>query len=283
LFVAGEIKFCLEPLLEAHGVEIAEFPGGPVDARWEIHLSEDSALAWQRQLDPRLDESFEHFKRVVFAVQRVLRLWMPYLYFHDVRNLSDRETAWPMLVFSAMRPIESRSRVRCAYDVLEPSRIHSSFRWAGRPLRSHLRLVRARLAVHGLGEIIRHYPNRDTTAILSWMRKMPRFFGRLVKAEAAVVDLFLRHSAACWSGEQATTQGLVLQLEKLLRRCFGSFSFSSLAPLLVQAGTWALARELGLPTAFTGTLTVSEPASGREQRYSTSISYANSRLRRPLL
>ena len=91
-----------------------------------------------RERDPGF---FHVYSAVSVAVQRVLRQWLPYVYFSDIENYDDLGQAFPLLVYQSLRPFPGQSRGEFTYDVLSPNSPLLEGRFPTRALAHVLRRV----------------------------------------------------------------------------------------------------------------------------------------------
>ncbi|MFN7922918.1 MAG: hypothetical protein U0Q16_22625 [Bryobacteraceae bacterium] len=275
-------RFFLGPLLETHELALPQLAAGSLEFRFDINLLDGPLDVWAKLPRRAAPEHFDQMKRVVWAVQRALRIWEPYLYFQNAENYADKSTSWPMLVYAAMRPIESRSPTCYGYDVLEPKRITSSFSWASKPLRVELHRLHDQLPTIGRAGLLAAFPSRNPERMLGIMEAIPRYFGRLVRMEAAVLREFSRLADTAPNDRLRRYPEIESDIGWLMQRTFRGFSFSSLTPLVMMSANWALARAQGLDPQLEARVSFQVEGNGHGIRKSTEISYANSRLQRPL-
>lgn len=233
---------------------------------------------------------YDVMKHAVYAAQKALRLWSNYDYFVDDARYRNRDSAWPVLVYSTMRPVEGRRVWEYTVDTLDPRRLIRSLRWTSRPLREYLKPAKQRLldADPTMRNITTLLPTRGRDRIVKAMRSLPRPFALLVNGESKAVEAILAHgdTVAKARGDVRYLRRTGLHFHETvlarLNRMAVGHSFRHLAGLLHVAVTWGLAWAVGREARLELIGRIREVGSETEFWVGRPISYENSWRRKAL-
>ena len=151
--------------------------------------------------DPR---HFHAWQRVSMSLQTSLRSWTAEQYFRDIVRLEDRDAAYPMMVYHAARVCHSRARGEFTYAFHDfPAcrlTLALALKMTGRNLQTILATTEQRLKDAGMAELARRYAPVWYEDVLVAVRKKPKPFLGLLRAESAFInalmDLSLDRTAA---------------------------------------------------------------------------------------
>ncbi|MEZ5399610.1 MAG: hypothetical protein R2729_08055 [Bryobacteraceae bacterium] len=285
----------IQSVLDRHRVTIP-LPEwrGDIAVTWLLTLDPSAGEAWTNLPPPSTNAFSRQMRNTMFAIQYALRTFVPYHFFLDFKSLSSRGRAWPMLVYSAMRPVLARAAHRYGYDVLDRGPLYSALRWASRPLRARLQWVHQRLTANGRRDLGSLYPIAGRGRIIRLMAEVPRRYGMLLAGENRVLNIVrltaefaYAMTASLRRGEdiiysQLQARRLYKQLKMRLDRLYTDDRFAHLAPLIAIAATWGLAHAQGRRPRLELQLRVEELETGSKYAWSREISYANPRGRSAL-
>ena len=130
----------LAPMLLAYGFppEAGEWldrvgaPGGVLDVSLTLSLPGTLAGAWLRAPGERDSNFFGVYSKVSVALQRMMRRWVPFIYFSDPGRYEDVRTAFPLIFYRSTWPCSGR-RGELAYDLVSPERPGAAQEWTARP------------------------------------------------------------------------------------------------------------------------------------------------------
>ena len=220
-----------------------------------VEIPGELAACWGQAPRIRERDCWTRYSQVSFALQRRLRhcLWRAFL--DDMRRFEDREYAWPMLVYQAMRPVRGPSRAEFTADYLDPDRMRRRLKRAAGELPAVLAAVQDALRRAGRGELADLYcPERpDRPVAFVQLDRAP--LRGLLAAESFVVDQFVRfgietrglraeNAAAPLTVSRKMVrlaESVAMALNVRLRRCCRGVNLAPAAPLLLIEATRALA------------------------------------------
>lgn len=191
----------LEPLLSAYRIDpaartwlreiAAASPDRQIMASFSIRTPGEMLAAWL-DLPPERSLDFKHrMIRVSGAVQRALRLWLPYIYFHKIEHLEDVPLARGMLVYQATRPNRSEGRDHYTYDPIDPDSLEVAYAHARKRLPPALRRAKETLMEAGNQETGIFFSPLRADEIVQDARRHPNQLRALLAADAYIVDLLL--------------------------------------------------------------------------------------------
>lgn len=248
----------LPPVLDRYGLGegwkewIAARPGHRFDVSILLRLKADAAQAWVEIPGPRQAAFYDRLIQLSNAVQASLRVWLSYLYFQDVAHYRDPAKAWPMIVFSAMRPFRSKSRADYSYEVTDHSSVQRAL-WGVLPaLEDEMRRIAPRMDSLPV-TLQQMYSQRRTPEMVREAGRFPRLFGALLFGEREIVEAFLRfaqhiHEAIPIGKPDGIVKhgsALYRKIERRLASIYGSLDFGHLAPMILLEATSALASATG--------------------------------------
>jgi hypothetical protein len=131
---------------------------------------------------------FGAWQNVSMALQKALRQAIPEFYFRVAARYADRESAYPLLVYTASRICRGRPRTEFTYDVADPEALPCALHLIGRSLQAVLARIEARLHQAGRPELARRYAPVWHEDVLRAVRKKPRPLIGLIGDEAALIN-----------------------------------------------------------------------------------------------
>jgi hypothetical protein len=208
-------------------------------------------LAAPRERDPNF---FDVYSEVSVAVQRALRLWVPYAYFSDIGKYEEAHAAYALVLYTSLRPFSGRPRSDFTYEVLAPDSPEWTKRTTLRNFIVELQRVEALLNLLGKPKAARCYAPRYAQDILAIVRRQPRLLNSLLMNDAFFVDSFVRLGVTAHDIGEAFASDrqkalrdlaklcgeLTVAFDRKLRRLYGSQSFPGLGSLLLIEATRAL-------------------------------------------
>jgi hypothetical protein len=260
----------LAPALGACGFEAAQisWPDTSLQASLTLSIPGSLGAAWLRAPRERDPAFFPVYSAVSVAVQRVLRQWLPYLYFSDIDNYDDLGTAFPLLVYQSLRPFPGRPRSEFTYDVLSPNSPLLEGRFPARALVHVLRRVSQLLAGAGRTSTARCFAPEQASSILASVQRRPRLLNSLLAADTFFVDSLVtlgvqgrefsdalpRESGQAIKDLAKFSARFVTTFHRRLRRLYRGRDFSSLGSLLLIEATRALCAALDGGASVSGVL-----------------------------
>ncbi len=140
------------------------------------------------------------------TLQRGFRQWISEEYFRDLDSFTDREAAYPMIVYQAARVCHGRSRGVFTYDLRDYPECRLTLALAtkmtGRSLQSILAGMEQRLLTAGMPELARRYAPLWSADVVAAVRRKPQAFIALLRAESAFIDALVE------LGLNRTTEGV---------------------------------------------------------------------------
>lgn len=131
---------------------------------------------------------FPAYTAMAGAVQRTLRLWLPYIYFSDPQRYEDLDTAWPLLVYESMPPFTGRWRGEFTHDIVSPNERLAPRQPIVRALARQMRRVAAILRASGRSRMARFYLETPADTVLESVERQPAWLNALLAADAFFVD-----------------------------------------------------------------------------------------------
>jgi hypothetical protein len=258
----------LAPVLRACGFEqgavewLSQVPAagaGNLDVSFALSIPGSLAPAWldaPGEGDPLF---FPAYARVSVAVQRSLRVWLPYVYFASLERYETPETAFPLVVYQASRPFAGRPKYDFNYDVMSDRSMASFFRLTARQLPDELARIEALLLAAGKPGTAALYSPKQARNILASVRRRPRLLHSLLVADAfffsALVKLgcqgrelrgwSARNPGVAAKGLFRIADGFVKTCQAKLYRLHGGQTFPAFGSLLLVTATNALSGSAG--------------------------------------
>ena len=252
----AQARLSLAPALGACGFDAAQISWPDTDRLASLALSIPGSLgaAWlraPRECDPGF---FAVYSAVSVAVQRVLRQWLPYLYFSDLDNYDDLGAAFPLLIYQSLRPFPGQARCEFTYDILSPNSPLLEGRFPTRALAHVLRRVSQVLAGAGRTSTARCFAPDQARFILASVQRRPRLLNSLLAADAFLVDSLVtlgvqghefiealpREPGQAIQNLAQFSARFVTTFHRRLRRLYNGRDFSPLGSLLLIEATRAL-------------------------------------------
>ncbi len=253
-------------------------PPGKGTWTFSLALSIPGSLvsAWLEAPGERDPDFFSAYARVSVAVQRAMRVWLPYVYFSDAGRYETLEAAFPLLVYQVSRPFACKPKYDFNYDVMNEQFMKAFFRAAGQQLPAELAKVKDILLKAGKRRSASFYAPGEERNVLASVQQRPRLLQSLLVADAFLVDALV--NLGCQGHELSETAAkepadavrslsrfaadLVRAFHNKLRRLYGGQEFLALGGLLLVEATNALHGNGSQPSAVQAVLRVSQGASG---------------------
>ncbi len=252
--VPGKDDAAWNRVLDAYGLKPDAWPDEKGEAVLTITAPSELVLAWTRTPHPSTPEFEAAILRVSMALQTMMRSWLPALYFADPEHYQDLGAAWPLLVYAAGRPYQSRGRRDYAYDAMDRKSVAAAAASALPALPGLLADARQKLLAAGLRRKVRHYePTRPEGVIHDSLRR-PQFTA-LLSADAFLVQDMIRLAEtgrdlrSSWAKDpRAVVKRLsrdgayfVKSFHSRLKRLYGGNEVLGLSSLVLVEATAALA------------------------------------------
>jgi hypothetical protein len=258
---------------------------GELDVSLALTIPGPLVEAWLDAPGERGPEFFATYSRVSVAVQRAIRLWLPYIYFSDVTRYETLEAAFPLVVYQVSRPSHGKPPYEFTYDVLGEQSMEGFFRMTGQQLPGELARVEEVLLSAGRKRTAAFYSPRRARDILASVQRRRRLLNSLLVADAFLVDALvnlgcrghrLRQNAAkdpaeAVRGLSRFAAGLVRAFHGKLRRLYGGQEFLALGGLLLVEATSALSAASGKSSAVQASLRVSQGPAGSPEAFSQTL------------
>jgi hypothetical protein len=277
----------LAPLLAAYRfpaeagrwLEAAADSGGPIETALTLGVPGTLVSAWLRAPEEHAPDFFDVYSKVSVAVQRVMRTWLPFVYFSDLERYEDLPAAFALVFYRSTRPFPGHPRSEFAYDLVSPECPGVAAPAAARQFVYELRKVVQLLRSAGREELAEYYAVWLAPEILAEIVRQPRLINALITGDALFINglvhlgLEARALAARLASDpQAATRDLVIfasdfaaLFHRRLRRLYGGSDFVAFGSLLLIEATRALGAALGGDAVISATLRVK--AGAREQTF----------------
>jgi hypothetical protein len=191
----------LDPFLSAYRIDpaarawlrevAAVSPDRQIMAGFSIRTPAEMLAAWW-DLPPERTLDFKNrMIRVSGAVQRALRLWLPYIYFQNIERLEDVHLARGMLVYQATRPNRSEGRDHYAYDPIDPRSLEIACAHARKRLPSALRRAKETLMEAGNQKTAILFSPLRAEEIVEDVRRHPNRLRAFLAADSQIIDLLV--------------------------------------------------------------------------------------------
>jgi hypothetical protein len=284
---AAHLARGLAPLLTAYGfppeagqwLQAAAAARGTIQTALVLRVPGTLAGAWLRAPEEQDPRFFDIYSSVSLTVQRVMRRWLPFVYFSNLDRYDDYEAAYPLIFYQSTRPFPGQPRSDFTYDVVSPDCPGVARPWAAHPLASELARVEQALIAAGRPQAARYYEPWRAPEILADIVRKPRLVNALLMGDTFFMGRLVhlgiearRLAARLQSDPQRATRELVdfasdfaATFHRKLRRLYGGQDFVAFGSLLLVEATRALGAALDGGAAISATLRL---ASGdREQTF----------------
>ncbi len=269
----NEGRFQLEPLIAAYGfptraIDWLAAAEGEVEAALTLSAPGELAAAWLRAPREHDPDYFRSYAAMSVAVQRALRVWLPYVYFSEARRYEDLGAAWPLLVYKCTRPFPGRPPGEFTYDIMDIGSMRVARQTVVRALALEMRRAGYALAAAGRTRAASFYREVPPSAVVETVERQPVNFNALVSADSLFVDALveLGHRGREVSDDVANEPERAVRrlaafaaefaktFHRRLRRLYGGHSFAAFGALLLAEATNALACAVGPPAKLAGVL-----------------------------
>jgi hypothetical protein len=143
-------------------------------------------------------EHFPVWQGVSMTLQRSMRTWIAEQYFRDIARFEDRAKAFPMLVYQAARVCHGQPRGEFTYNFCDyPDcrlTLALALKMTGQHLQAILTGVEQRLSQAGMPELARRYAPVWYQDVVVAVRKKPKTFLALLRAESAFLNALMELS-----------------------------------------------------------------------------------------
>jgi hypothetical protein len=266
--LAGDYGFPLERL------QLPE-PGGDVELSVALSLAGKAVNVWFHAPVEEDANFFPAYAAVSMAIQRLLRNWVPYLYFDDASVYVDPGSVFPLLVYQCLTVFSGQPRCEFTQDLVEQESPLLGRPSVARRLVPELERIRLRVAPGT--KLARCYHPDRAAAIAAGVRSQPKLLNAMLSAEAFLVDSLIRlaaharqfHSGRVRDSRRAAKRfdrflaGFASEWERRLRRMYAGRDFRPLATLLLMEATAVLNTALGRQAPVHGVLRI---RSGRTEQ-----------------
>jgi hypothetical protein len=249
---------------------------GNLDVSLALSIPGSLVSAWLDAPGERDPGFFPVYARVSVAVQRAIRVWLPYVYFSDLDRYGTLDAAFPLIVYQASRPFAGRPKYDFSYDVTNERCVAGFFRMAASQLSGELARAEELLLRAGEKRTAAFYSPKQARSILSSVQRKPRLLYSLLVADAFLVSALVNLGCQGHSLKEKAAQDPAEAVRSLsrfagefvkafhgkLRRLYGGREFLTLGGLLLVEATAALNAETGAPSVVQAVLRVSQPAAG---------------------
>jgi hypothetical protein len=279
-------RAALPPVLASYGFDVEqagcldrklESQRGDVDVSMTVSIPGALAGRWLDAPGERDQQFFQVYARVSRAVQRAIRIWLPYLYFSRPERYEDWAAAAPLVVYQASRPCTGRPKYDFTYDVLRDRSMTAFYRQASGRLPGELARIEGLLLGAGRRDWAAAYGVKHARDFKDMVRRHPAQVRSLLVADTCLIDAFV--NLGCQAGQLHRQTGkdpgmAVRELARLgtqaakalrskLRRLYGGQEFLALGSLLFVEATNALSGDVTRPGAIQAALRISAVEDGQ--------------------
>ena len=131
---------------------------------------------------------FRTWQRVSIALQNFIRAAAREIYFRDPARFKDRDAAFTLIVFTAIRPFHGRPRSEFTYDLADAQTLDVALHNIGNSLRTALAPLEKRLRESGSLELAHRFAPVWYQDVLVVAKKRPRNLARLIAVESRIID-----------------------------------------------------------------------------------------------
>lgn len=218
--------------LERRGNVISFVPSPAIAIRDAAAILAFTDPAWLGAPSGKHPDHFAVWQNVSMILQRSLRAWTAERYFRDIARYADRATAYPMIVYHAARVCHGRPRSEFTYSFCDyPDcrlTLALSLKMTGRNLQTILENIEQRLIEAEMPELARRYAPVWYEDVVVAVRKKPKPFLALLRAESAFISALMELSL---DRTHAGVHSFSKTANQALRRVYGM----DLRPLGVRA------------------------------------------------
>ncbi len=207
-----------------------------------VSLTGGSSSVWDHMPNHASPAFLRAGVRVSVAIQRVLRDWLPYIWFSDASKFADYDTASLLLMYSSCRVFTAKTKHSFTFDVLDDDTPRAMQFSISRNLAARLEGIEPMLSSLGM-DGLRYAPRRAErmTSTLPFRRQE---MNALLVAERELIEGYLGLN------NNAKRERSLVRIERILRKLFLKKDFSQLRPLFDWEAQYAAAQVLGLNVAF---------------------------------
>lgn len=231
----------------------AREPADRVGTSVTVSIPASAAACWRRTPSEKESAFLPVYAAISTAVQKMLRSWLPYLYFLEADRYMSPAAALPLLVYAASQPFPGKSRQELTYDVLNSQNMALFFRTSARNLALHLDRVSRALRAAGCEELAASYRPQRAAKLAESQAARPRTVMRFLAAETWIVNTLVNFGCKLAREKNGKMDPLLLaekllvDLHAKLRKLHGGQDFLELVPLVLIEATCALSTALGEP------------------------------------
>ena len=288
VFPARQALFSLVPLMDTHNLGdagrrwlalAAAAPETEVEVAWCLQAAPSAAGAWLDVPAEKTAEFFRLLTEVSQAVQRTMRAWLPYVFFHRLERFNQQDVALPLLAYSASAPSKPRGRNEYTYDAMDENSVRRALWHIPEVFQDTLARVHATLVSAGCASAAAAYAPWKGERILARMKRSPHDFRTLLAMDEHFVEALIRFAlAGCEIGSRLRAGGedplprtsgmataFARSVQAKLSSLYGGADFACLPSLLLVEGTCALYSAVrGTPLRPAATLRLRRLDNGRE-------------------
>jgi len=270
----AEARVQMEPLLAAYRFPqdalewLASAQGDTVETELTVSAPGDLAAAWLRAPRESDPEYFDVYSAVSTGVQRALRVWLPYVYFSDVRRYENLGSAWPLMVYQSTRPFPGRAPCDFTYDIMDIGKMRLARQSVSRALAVEMQRVAQVLFAAGRRRASSFYRDTPPAIVLQSVECQPVNFNALVSADTTFVHALIdlgrkgRESRDLMANDPDRAVRTLSQFatdftktfHRRLKRLYGGNEFAAFGALLLAEATRALASAVGPQAKLAGIL-----------------------------
>jgi hypothetical protein len=136
---------------------------------------------------------FPAWRGVSVALQRSLRAWISAEYFNGLSQYQDRDSAYPMLVYSITRLWYGRPRTEFTYDLSGDhpdcrGTLTTAWKMIGNTLQAKMKHIESLLSDAGMDALSRRYAPVWHQDVMAAVRMKPRRYVALLAGESALIN-----------------------------------------------------------------------------------------------
>ncbi len=151
--------------------------------------------AWTAAPSEREPFYFPVWRGVSVALQRSLRAWIAAEYFRDLARYQDRDSAYPMVLYTASRLYYGRPRTEFTYDLSDypdcENTLAAACKMIGNMLQAKMANAESLLWDAGMPAVSRRYAPVWHQDVMAAVRKKPQRFVALLAAESVLINALI--------------------------------------------------------------------------------------------
>lgn len=293
----AQIRATLVPAIGGYGfgddlekwLEAIPLDGGDIQVSLDVSIPCALAKAWLEAPRDNSPDYHRVYSRVSLAVQQVLRRWLPYCFFDDLRWYSRLGPALPLLVYQLSRPLVARPKADLTYDVWSDVSLQKLMRSASGRMGQTLSRLGRLLAAPKMEQRAGYYAAKHARRVLASVSRSRNFLRSLLAAESILVNALVKFGCASdvvrseLARDRKTAARLLARLvddltrtfQGRLRLLYAARDFQSLGTLLLLEATHSLHVAKGGEPSLRAVLRLRRGEPGRQG--SLDVTFVNSR------